>query len=134
MPRYSLSDMTHGEFAVIRDRLGLSLPEIAAELGVNARTVKRWANPDDAVPSEEHAASLRAMLASRQERLRSDVSEAKASRKRPVVLSRFDSVDSLHAHAPEFQTPRSWDAHLASLTAALDIAGIAWTINSEGHA
>lgn len=134
MARYNLSDMTHAEFAVIRDRLGLPLPEIASELGVNARTVKRWADPDDAVPVEEHAASLRAMLAARQERLRGDLSAAKATRKRPVELPRFDSIETLHAHAPEFQTPRSWDAYLASLTAALDAADIAWTIRPEAHA
>ena len=48
--------MTPEEFRAARDRLGLSLSELARALNVNPRTVCRWQDGSQAVPGPVAAA------------------------------------------------------------------------------
>ncbi len=42
--------MTPHEFREARDKLGLSAAKLAAELGVDPRTIRRWLSGDQPVP------------------------------------------------------------------------------------
>lgn len=114
-----MSDMTAAEFAAHRRLTGLTLEQLAAQLGVNPRTVRSWESGRDAVP-DRIAAELGALV----DRHRRDA-RVMAAAGVPVVLPRYDNSEA------EF--PRGW--YLAAASSALllepDIE-LDWDIDAEG--
>lgn len=120
MPDPRTRSMPPAEFAIIRQRLGLSLADTARLLGVNDRAVRRWADDTTAGPGPEAAAQLRELLAEHDKRLSAELSELRGRETQPVTLMRHATDERLQAAGAGHTTVRSQDAYLAELVLLLD--------------
>lgn len=119
MPDPRTRSMPPAEFAIIRQRLGLSLADTARVLGVNERAVRRWADDTTAGPGPEAAAQLRELLADHDKRLNAELSKLRRRETRPVTLMRHATDERLKAAGAGHTTVRSQDAYLAELVLLL---------------
>lgn len=119
MPDPRTRSMPPAEFAIIRQRLGLSLADTARVLGVNERAVRRWADDTTAGPGPEAAAQLRELLADHDKRLSAELSKLRRRETRPVTLMRHATDERLKAAGAGHTTVRSQDAYLAELVLLL---------------
>lgn len=119
MPDPRTRSMPPAEFAIIRQRLGLSLADTARVLGVNERAVRRWADDTTAGPGPEAAAQLRELLADHDKRLSAELSKLRRRETRPVTLLRHATDERLKAAGAGHTTVRSQDAYLAELVLLL---------------
>lgn len=132
MPDPRTRSMPPAEFAIIRQRLGLSLADTARLLGVNERAVRRWADDTTAGPGPKAAAQLRELLADHDKRLSAELSKLRRHKTRPVPLSkwrtrkarpvsllRYATDERLEAAGAGHATVRAQDAYLAELVLLL---------------
>lgn len=121
-------EMTPAEFAVTRQRLGLSLTEVARVLGINERAVRRWVQDDPRGPGQESAEALRQMLSDQQERVRVEFERLRRRKTRPIELLRHGKQDRLEAAGSPHATVSAQDAFLAELTMRLQLEGIDFVV------
>lgn len=119
MPDPRTRSMPPAEFAIIRQRLGLSLADTARLLGVNERAVRRWAGDNPAGPGPDAAAQLRELLADHDKRLSAELSKLRSRKTRPVTLMRHATDERLQAAGAGHTTVRAQDAYLAELVLLL---------------
>lgn len=131
MPDPRTRSMHPAEFALIRQRLGLSLADTARTLGVGDRAPRRWVQDDLAGPGPEAAAQLRDMLAAHDKKLNTELAKLRDSKTRPVTLMRYATEERMEAAGVDHPTLRSQDAYLAELAVLLHHEGISVEITGD---
>lgn len=126
---FTPSDMTRGEFLLIRSRLGISNADLGAALGCNVATIYRWAAGGPI--SDDNAAALRQMHHQRQQLLRDEIAATDPSNG-PHRITLHDDTDALAATdpPPALSLLDAHRAHMTQLTAALDAMQLPYTITT----
>ncbi|AUH70561.1 MULTISPECIES: helix-turn-helix domain-containing protein [Gordonia] len=105
-----METMTGAEFRVARERLGVTGAWIAAQLGVQDRTVRRWDAGTSVIPPRV-AAQVRSMLAATDDFI--DQVTAAIREDGDTVVPIYIDDEQLWEHWPDVTYPASW--HRAAL-------------------